>query len=73
MWFVSAEVYPRWFTLTITRSLAQGSACKDLGRNDQSPGHHVQGRLHSVFSRAGSRSHHNALPGAEVGSRSLEV
>ena len=47
MWFVSAEVYPRWFTLTITRSLAQGSACKDLGRNDQSPGHHVQGRLHS--------------------------
>ncbi|WP_250147976.1 hypothetical protein, partial [Lacticaseibacillus rhamnosus] len=47
MWFVSAEVYPRWFTLTITRSLAQGSACKDLGRNDQSPGHHVQGRLHA--------------------------
>ncbi|MCT3169443.1 alpha-galactosidase [Lacticaseibacillus rhamnosus] len=28
-------MYPRRITLTITRSPAQKSACKDLGRNDQ--------------------------------------
>ena len=34
---------------SITRSPAQKSACKDLGRNDLSPGHHAQGHLHSDF------------------------
>ncbi|RXT30661.1 hypothetical protein BVJ53_00135 [Lacticaseibacillus chiayiensis] len=35
--------------LAITRSLAQKSACKGLGRNGLNPGHHAQGRLHSDF------------------------
>ncbi|WP_318646661.1 hypothetical protein [Lacticaseibacillus rhamnosus] len=42
-----------WFT-PITRSPAQKSACKDLGRNGQSPAAYVL-----VYA-------HNARPGAEV-------
>ncbi|KRK13135.1 hypothetical protein FD51_GL001329 [Lacticaseibacillus zeae DSM 20178 = KCTC 3804] len=36
-------------SLSLTRSPAQKSACKDLGRNGLSPGHHAQGHLHSDF------------------------
>ncbi|EKS51387.1 Malolactic regulator [Lacticaseibacillus rhamnosus LRHMDP3] len=35
-----------WF-MPITRSPAQESACKDLGRNGQSPATCDQGHLHS--------------------------
>ncbi|MCT3183584.1 alpha-galactosidase [Lacticaseibacillus rhamnosus] len=52
--------------LTITRSPAQGSAYKDLGRNGQSPAITPKATYTPIPNRAGSRSHHNALPGAEV-------
>ncbi|EKS50015.1 ATP-dependent nuclease subunit B [Lacticaseibacillus rhamnosus LRHMDP2] len=49
----------------ITRSPAQGSACKDLGRNGQSPAITPKAAYTPIPKRAGSRSaHHNALPGA---------
>gem|GEM_PF-6594966 len=32
---------------TMTRSPAEEFACKGLGRDGLSPGHHAQGRLHS--------------------------
>ncbi|PTM23106.1 ATP-dependent nuclease subunit B [Lacticaseibacillus rhamnosus] len=50
----------------ITRSPAQGSACKDLGRNGQSRAITPKATYTSIPNRAGSRSHHNALPSAEV-------
>ena len=34
---------------SITRSQSQKSACKDLGRDGLSPGHHARGHLHSDF------------------------
>ncbi|ONN74114.1 Malolactic regulator [Lacticaseibacillus rhamnosus] len=51
---------PLMFWLTpITRSPAQKSACKDLGRNGQSPA--ITPEAAYVLAYA-----HNALPGAEV-------
>ncbi|QEW12813.1 alpha-galactosidase [Lacticaseibacillus rhamnosus] len=47
-----------WFT-PITRSPAQKSACKDLGRNGQSPAITPKAAYVLVYA-------HNALPGAEV-------
>ena len=47
-----------WFT-PITRSPAQDSACKDLGRNGQSPAITPKAAYVLVYA-------HNALPGAEV-------
>ncbi|ARD30941.1 hypothetical protein BWR10_00645 [Lacticaseibacillus rhamnosus] len=52
-------------SLSITRSLAQGPACKDLGRNGQSPAITPKATYTPVPNRARSRSHHNALPVAE--------
>ncbi|MCT3178096.1 ATP-dependent nuclease subunit B [Lacticaseibacillus rhamnosus] len=51
---------------TITRSPAQKSACKGLGRNGQSPAITPKAAYTPIPNRAGSRSYHNALPGAEV-------
>ncbi|ARD33585.1 ATP-dependent nuclease subunit B [Lacticaseibacillus rhamnosus] len=52
---------------TITRSPAQKSACKDLGRNGQSPAITPKAAYTPTSNRAGSRSlFYNALPGAEV-------
>ncbi|PIN34446.1 Malolactic regulator [Lacticaseibacillus rhamnosus] len=45
--------------MTITRSPAQGSTCKDLGRNGQSPAITPEATYVPAYS-------HNALPGAEV-------
>ncbi|ARD33016.1 alpha-galactosidase [Lacticaseibacillus rhamnosus] len=42
--------------LTITRSLAQGSAYKDLGRNGQSPAITTKATYTPIPNRAGSRS-----------------
>ncbi|ART95132.1 hypothetical protein CCE29_03685 [Lacticaseibacillus rhamnosus] len=59
--------YARRLTLTITRSPAQKSACKDLERNGQSPAITSEAAYTPASNRAGSRSaHHNALPGAET-------
>ncbi|MCT3193146.1 IMP cyclohydrolase [Lacticaseibacillus rhamnosus] len=44
------------FTITITRSPAQGSACKDLGRNDQNRVITPKATYAPVSNRAGSRS-----------------
>ncbi|BAI42693.1 hypothetical protein LRHM_2166 [Lacticaseibacillus rhamnosus GG] len=58
---------PAHAQLTITRSPAQKSACKDLGRNGQSPAITRKATYTPTSKRAGSRSaHHNALPGAET-------
>ena len=43
-----------WFT-PITRSPAQGPACKDLGRNGQSPAITTKATYTPVPNRAGSR------------------
>ncbi|MCT3146484.1 ATP-dependent nuclease subunit B [Lacticaseibacillus rhamnosus] len=52
---------------SITRSPAQGSAYKDLGRNGQSPAITPKAAYTPIPNRAGSRSlFYNALPGAEV-------
>ncbi|MCT3193250.1 ATP-dependent nuclease subunit B [Lacticaseibacillus rhamnosus] len=51
---------------SITRSPAQKSACKDLGRNGQDRAITPMATYTPIAKRAGSRSHHNALPGAEV-------
>ncbi|ONN73892.1 alpha-galactosidase [Lacticaseibacillus rhamnosus] len=45
-----------WRTLTITRSPAQKSACKDLGRNGQSPAITPEATYTPTSKRAGSRS-----------------
>ncbi|PLA58606.1 alpha-galactosidase [Lacticaseibacillus rhamnosus] len=42
--------------LIITRSLAQGSACKDLRRNDQNPAITPEAAYTPIPNRAGSRS-----------------
>ncbi|MCT3173430.1 ATP-dependent nuclease subunit B [Lacticaseibacillus rhamnosus] len=42
--------------MLITRSLAQGPACKDLGRNDQSPVITPKAAYIPVPNRASSRS-----------------
>ncbi|TXK08074.1 acetyltransferase [Lacticaseibacillus rhamnosus] len=42
--------------MPITRSLAQGPACKDLSRNDQSPVITPKAAYISVPNRASSRS-----------------
>ncbi|AQY36435.1 acetyltransferase [Lacticaseibacillus rhamnosus] len=42
--------------MPITRSLAQGPACKDLGRNDQSPVITPKAAYIPVPNRASSRS-----------------
>ncbi|AGP70725.1 ATP-dependent nuclease, subunit B [Lacticaseibacillus rhamnosus LOCK900] len=42
--------------LAITRSLAQGSACKDLGRNGQSPAITPKAAYTPIPKRASSRS-----------------
>ncbi|AQY36010.1 Malolactic regulator [Lacticaseibacillus rhamnosus] len=47
-----------WFTL-ITRSPAQKPACKDLGRNGQSPAITLKAAYVLVYA-------HNALPGAGI-------
>ncbi|MCT3191016.1 Malolactic regulator [Lacticaseibacillus rhamnosus] len=44
-----------WFT-PITRSPAQGSACKDLDRNGQSPAITLKAAYTPIPNRAGSRS-----------------
>ncbi|AQY34256.1 IMP cyclohydrolase [Lacticaseibacillus rhamnosus] len=43
-------------TITITRSPAQGSACKDLGRNGQTQAITPKATYAPVSNRAGSRS-----------------
>ncbi|ONN74526.1 acetyltransferase [Lacticaseibacillus rhamnosus] len=43
-------------TLTITRSPAQESACKDLSRNGQSPAITSEATYTPIPKRAGSRS-----------------
>ncbi|MBB1163377.1 alpha-galactosidase [Lacticaseibacillus rhamnosus] len=43
--------------LTITRSPAQRSACKDLSRNGQSPAITSEATYTPISNRAGSRSH----------------
>ncbi|MBD9412686.1 acetyltransferase [Pseudomonas stutzeri] len=45
------------FTLTLTRSLAQKAACKDLSRNGQSPAITSEATYTPISKRAGSRSH----------------
>ncbi|MCT3191720.1 Malolactic regulator [Lacticaseibacillus rhamnosus] len=45
-----------WF-MPLTRSPAQGSACKDLGRNGQSPAITSKAAYTPIPNRAGSRSH----------------
>ncbi|ARD33538.1 alpha-galactosidase [Lacticaseibacillus rhamnosus] len=53
--------------LTITRSPAQKSACKDLERAGQDRAITLEATYTPTSNRAGSRSaHHNALPGAET-------
>ncbi|AQY36294.1 hypothetical protein CCE29_05520 [Lacticaseibacillus rhamnosus] len=49
--------YARRVTLTITRSPAQKSACKDLSRNGQSPAVTSKATYTPTSERAGSRSH----------------
>ncbi|VTU69684.1 hypothetical protein AMBR_CKHPCMOK_02437 [Lacticaseibacillus rhamnosus] len=51
--FLSAPAHAQ---LTITRSPAQGPACKDLGRNGQSPAITPKATYTPVSKRAGSRS-----------------
>ncbi|AGP72351.1 ATP-dependent nuclease subunit B [Lacticaseibacillus rhamnosus] len=46
----------RWHLLTITRSPAQGSTCKDLSRNGQSPTITAKATYTPISKRAGSRS-----------------
>ncbi|ONN73735.1 acetyltransferase [Lacticaseibacillus rhamnosus] len=46
----------RWPLLAITRSPAQGSTCKDLSRNGQSPTITAKATYTPVSKRAGSRS-----------------
>ncbi|MSD72315.1 Malolactic regulator [Faecalibacterium prausnitzii] len=53
-------------TPALTRSPAQKSACKDLKRNGQNRAIALKAAYTPTFNRAGSRSHHNALPSAEV-------
>ncbi|PIN35257.1 hypothetical protein CUC11_02850 [Lacticaseibacillus rhamnosus] len=48
--------YPGWLTLTLTRSLAQKSACKDLSRNGQSPAITSEAAYTPTSKRASSRS-----------------
>ncbi|MBB1164737.1 ATP-dependent nuclease subunit B [Lacticaseibacillus rhamnosus] len=51
----------------MTRSQSQQSACKDLGRNGQSPAITPKATYTPIAKRSCSRSaHHNALPGAET-------
>ncbi|PLA58898.1 ATP-dependent nuclease subunit B [Lacticaseibacillus rhamnosus] len=50
----------------ITRSPAQKSACKDLERNGQNRAITPKATYTPIPNCAGSRSHHNALPSAEV-------
>ncbi|ARD33587.1 ATP-dependent nuclease subunit B [Lacticaseibacillus rhamnosus] len=50
----------------ITRSPAQGSAYKDLGRNGQNRAITLKATYTPTSNRAGSRLHHNALPGAGI-------
>ncbi|MCT3191364.1 alpha-galactosidase [Lacticaseibacillus rhamnosus] len=49
-------MYPRRITLTITRSPAQGPACKNLGRNGQNRAITPKVAYTPVPTRAGSRS-----------------
>ncbi|AGP71363.1 acetyltransferase [Lacticaseibacillus rhamnosus] len=46
-----------WFTLTLTRSLAQKSACKNLGRNGQRTAITSEAAYTPVSKRASSRSY----------------
>ncbi|OFB56294.1 hypothetical protein BAY42_04770 [Lacticaseibacillus rhamnosus] len=46
----------------LTRSLAQGSACKDLGRNGQSPAITPKATYTPILNRAGSRSQKMGQP-----------
>ncbi|MCT3171442.1 ATP-dependent nuclease subunit B [Lacticaseibacillus rhamnosus] len=56
-----------WLTLTITRSSAQKSACKNLKRNGQSPTITLKATYTPTSKRAGSRSaHHNAFASAGI-------
>ncbi|ONN73985.1 ATP-dependent nuclease subunit B [Lacticaseibacillus rhamnosus] len=50
----------------MTRSPTQKSACKDLRRNGQERAITPEAAYTPTFNRAGSRSHYNALPGAET-------
>ncbi|MCT3148836.1 Malolactic regulator [Lacticaseibacillus rhamnosus] len=50
-----------WFT-PITRSPAQGSACKDLGRNGQARAITPKTTYTPIPNRAGSRSTKKPLP-----------
>ncbi|AGP70496.1 Malolactic regulator [Lacticaseibacillus rhamnosus] len=47
---------PAHAQLTITRSQSQQSACKDLGRNGQSPAITPKATYTPIAKRAGSRS-----------------
>ncbi|MDC8192005.1 ATP-dependent nuclease, partial [Lacticaseibacillus rhamnosus] len=53
-------------SLSITRSPAQKSACKDLGRNGQSPAITPKAAYTPTSNRAGSRFDHNALTSPET-------
>ena len=54
-----------WFT-PITRSPAQGSACKDLERNGQSPAITLKDTYTPVSNRAGSRLQKSRLDHVEL-------
>ncbi|AQY34145.1 alpha-galactosidase [Lacticaseibacillus rhamnosus] len=49
----------RWLSRSITRSPAQKSACKDLGRNGQRPAITLEATYILAYA-------HNALPGAGI-------
>ncbi|EHJ29034.1 hypothetical protein HMPREF0541_02058 [Lacticaseibacillus rhamnosus ATCC 21052] len=51
-----SDSQPRWVALTITRSPAQGFACKDLGRNGQRATITHKAAYTPIPNRAGSRS-----------------
>ncbi|EKS49791.1 Alpha-galactosidase [Lacticaseibacillus rhamnosus LRHMDP2] len=51
-------------TLTITRSPAQGLACKELGRNGQKAAITPKATYTPAPNRAGSRSRYNAFASA---------
>ncbi|ONN74057.1 Malolactic regulator [Lacticaseibacillus rhamnosus] len=59
-----SRLRPLMFRFTpITRSPAQKSACKDLGRNGQSPAITPKATYTPISNRAGSRSHKNSSRG----------
>ncbi|EKS51050.1 IMP cyclohydrolase / Phosphoribosylaminoimidazolecarboxamide formyltransferase [Lacticaseibacillus rhamnosus LRHMDP2] len=52
----------RWLLRSITRSPAQQSACKDLGRNGQRPAITPEATYTPIPNRAGSRLLKNPMP-----------